>query len=60
MRESTAVLMLSKKQWFEPRRMGSLWFCGVQVFVCVELLLLLSGQKEATRPVWPVCRALIL
>jgi hypothetical protein len=30
--------MLSKKQWFELRRiMGSLWFGGVLVFVCVEL-----------------------
>jgi hypothetical protein len=36
-RESTQVLMLSKKQWFEPRRTGSLWFGGVLVFVCVEL-----------------------
>jgi hypothetical protein len=35
--ESTQVLMLSKKQRFEPRRMGSLWFRGVLVFVCVEL-----------------------
>jgi hypothetical protein len=32
------VLMLSKKQWFEPRQMVSLWFGGVLVlFVCVEL-----------------------
>jgi hypothetical protein len=37
-RESTQVLMLSKKQWFEPRRMGSLWFGGVLVFVRVELV----------------------
>jgi hypothetical protein len=29
--------MLSKKQWFKPRRMGSLWFGGVLVFVCIEL-----------------------
>jgi hypothetical protein len=36
-RKSTQVLMLSKKQWFEPRRMGSLWFGGVLAFVCVEL-----------------------
>jgi hypothetical protein len=36
-RESTQVLILSKKQWFEPRQMGSLWFGGVLVFVCVEL-----------------------
>jgi hypothetical protein len=36
-RESTQVLMRSKKQCFEPRRMGSLWFGGVLVFVCVEL-----------------------
>jgi hypothetical protein len=36
-RESTQVLMLSKKQWFEPRRMVSLWFGGVRVFVCIEL-----------------------
>jgi hypothetical protein len=27
--QSTQVLMLLKKQWFEPRRMGSLWFGGV-------------------------------
>jgi hypothetical protein len=26
-----------EKQWFEPRRMGSFWFGGVWVFVCVEL-----------------------
>jgi hypothetical protein len=31
-RESTQVMMLSKKQWFEPRRMGSFWFGGVLVF----------------------------
>jgi hypothetical protein len=36
-RESTQVLMLSKKQWFQPRRMGSFRFGGVLVFVCVEL-----------------------
>jgi hypothetical protein len=35
------VLMLSKKQWFEPHRMGSLWF--------VSSLLLLSGQGSALR-----------
>jgi hypothetical protein len=29
--------MLSKKQWFQPRRMGSFWFGGGLVFVCVEL-----------------------
>jgi hypothetical protein len=28
-RESTQVLMLSKKQWFEPRRLGLFWFGGV-------------------------------
>jgi hypothetical protein len=54
--ESTQVLMLSKKQWFEPRRMGSLWFGGVLVFLSVSSLLLLSVAKEAhlgqrTRPV---------
>jgi hypothetical protein len=27
----------SKKQWFQPRRMGSFWFGGVLVFVYVEL-----------------------
>jgi hypothetical protein len=36
-RESTQMLMRSKKQWFELCRMGSLWFGGVLVFVCVEL-----------------------
>jgi hypothetical protein len=36
-RESTQVMMLSKKQWFQPRRMGSFWSGGVLVFVCVEL-----------------------
>jgi hypothetical protein len=35
--QSHSVLVLSKKQWFEPRRMGSLWFGGMLVFVCVEL-----------------------
>jgi hypothetical protein len=48
--ESTQVLMLSKKQWFEPRRiMGSLWFGGVLVFLSVSSLLLLSGQGSALR-----------
>jgi hypothetical protein len=32
-----SVLMLSKKQWFQPRRIGSFWFGGVLVFVCVVL-----------------------
>jgi hypothetical protein len=41
--QSHSVLMLSKKQWFEPRRMGLLWFGGVLVFVCVELV----AAKEA-------------
>jgi hypothetical protein len=36
-REHAQVLVISKKQWFQPRRMGSLWFGGVLVFVCVEL-----------------------
>jgi hypothetical protein len=47
--------------------MGSLWFGGVLVFVCVELLLLLSGQGSALRTAntaggtgWPVYGALIL
>jgi hypothetical protein len=30
-----SVGVVSKRQWFEPRRMGSLWF-GL-VFVCVGL-----------------------
>jgi hypothetical protein len=43
------VLMLSKKQWFEPRRMGSLWFGGVLLFVCVQLAAAESGQGSALR-----------
>jgi hypothetical protein len=59
--QSHSVLMRSKKQWFEPRRMDSLWFGGVLVFVRVEL----ATAKEAhlgqrTRPRWPVYGALML
>jgi hypothetical protein len=67
-RESTQVLMLSKKQRFEPCRMGLLWFGGVLVFVCVELAAaLLSVQGSALRTEytashcwWPVYCMLIL
>jgi hypothetical protein len=50
-RESTQVLMLSKKQWLEPRRMHSLWFGGVRVYIYISVssLLLLSGQGNALR-----------
>jgi hypothetical protein len=36
-REHASVDAFEKKQWFEPRRTGALWFGGVLVFVCVEL-----------------------
>jgi hypothetical protein len=36
-REHAGVGAFEEKQWFEPRRAGSLWFGGVLVFVCVEL-----------------------
>jgi hypothetical protein len=49
-RESQAhVLMLSKKQWFEPRRMGSVWVGGVQVFVCVELVAAAEWPRKRTQ-----------
>jgi hypothetical protein len=48
-RESTQVLMLSKKQWFQPRRMDSLWFGGVLVFVGVELAAAEWPQESALR-----------
>jgi hypothetical protein len=41
--------MLSKKQWFEPRRMGSLWFGSACGSLSVSSLLLLSGQGSALR-----------
>jgi hypothetical protein len=41
--------MLSKKQWFEPRRVGSLWFGGVLWSLSVSSLLLLSGQGSTLK-----------
>jgi hypothetical protein len=35
--EHASVDAFEEAVWFEPRRMGSLWFGGVLVFVCVEL-----------------------
>jgi hypothetical protein len=61
-RESTQVLMFSKKQWFEPRRMGSLWFLVACGSLSVSSLMLLSGQGSALRTEngrWPVYRALM-
>jgi hypothetical protein len=48
LRTCAKVLMLSKKQWFEPRRMGSLWFGGVRVFVCVELAAAAEWPRKRT------------
>jgi hypothetical protein len=60
-RESTQVLMLSKKQWFEPRPMGWLWFGGVCWSLSVSSLLLLSGKriKDREHGRWPVYGVLI-
>jgi hypothetical protein len=61
--EHTGVDFL-KKQRFQPRRMGSFWFGGVLVFVCVELA---AAEWPTKRTYdrehggrWPIYGALIL